>query len=209
MFVVCDGSDADGDGVSLGDGDCDDDDDGRFPGNPEIGCDGIDQDCDALTSDILDADEDSFPCDVDCNDGAPSINPGALEVCDGVDNDCDTGIDNVPPPVELVLVQGGGAAGPTFTWTAVADATGYDVLRGSLNMLLSSGGDFTQATEICLGDDIPDTFIDDTDPLMVSEGFWYVIRPTNCGGNGTYDSEGIAQDGLRDAEANASPQACN
>jgi len=209
FFSVCDGTDADGDTVSLCEGDCDDDDGGRFPGNPEIGCDGIDQDCDALTSDILDGDNDTFACDLDCRDDIPSINPGAEEVCDGIDNDCDLGIDNVPPPVDLVQVDGIDEAGPTLSWPAVAAATGYDVLRGNLSDLRSSGGDFTQATEICLADDATDTFIDDTASPPASDGFWYLVRPANCGGSGSYESDGVSQDGLRDVEANASPQSCN
>jgi len=209
FFSICDGTDSDGDTFSLCDGDCDDDDGGRFPGNPEIGCDGIDQDCDALTSDILDGDSDTFACDVDCRDDIPAINPGAEEVCDGVDNDCDLGIDNVPLPVDLVQVEGIDEAGPTLSWPAVAAATGYDVLRGNLSDLHSSGGDFTQATELCLADDTSDTFIDDTDNPAASDGFWYLIRPANCGGSGSYESGGVEQDGLRDVEANASPQSCS
>jgi hypothetical protein len=209
LFTVCDNTDFDDDGVSLCDGDCDDEDGGRYPGNPEIGCDGIDQDCDGATSDILDGDNDTFDCDVDCNDGDPAINPDAEEVCDGVDNDCDFGIDNVPPPVQLVQVDAGGPSEPTFAWNALADATGYDVLRGNLGELRASGGDFTQAPDACLGEDIPDTFIDDFDPVPSFDGFWYIVRPVNCGGNGSYESGAMTQDGLRDAEANASPQACN
>lgn len=42
--------DADGDGVPLPE-DCDDDDDAVFPGNDEVVCDGVDNDCDAATPD--------------------------------------------------------------------------------------------------------------------------------------------------------------
>lgn len=50
--------DADGDGVPMA-RDCDDEDPNRFPGNPEIVADGIDQDCDGF--DLLDQDGDRYP----------------------------------------------------------------------------------------------------------------------------------------------------
>jgi len=38
---------------------------------------------------VLDADEDGYENDVDCDDLDPTVNPGAEEICDGVDTDCD------------------------------------------------------------------------------------------------------------------------
>ncbi len=46
----CAGPDADGDGAPRSE-DCDDGDAARFPGAGEIACDGVDNDCDALTDD--------------------------------------------------------------------------------------------------------------------------------------------------------------
>jgi hypothetical protein len=62
-------------------------------------CDGRDNDCDGQIDDGAgeDADGDGYtPCQGDCDDTNPRVNPGAEEICDGVnrlDNDCDGLID--------------------------------------------------------------------------------------------------------------------
>ena len=95
--------------------DCDDGKANVNPGQAEIGCNGLDDDCDPTTPDEVDEDGDgvgscddcddddpgiSGPdadedgdgfgiCSGDCDDGDDSIFPGAAELCDGLDGDCD------------------------------------------------------------------------------------------------------------------------
>ena len=98
-------------------GDCDDADPESFPGAPEV-CDGRNNDCDADVDEdapdsqfwFRDNDGDGFgtsrfadftcsPAEgyvaqsSDCDDGEPTVYPGATEICDGLDNDCDEAID--------------------------------------------------------------------------------------------------------------------
>ncbi len=107
----------DGVGILTGE-DCDDADPGVNPEALET-CDGIDEDCDGLVDEGLeatttyeDADGDGFGDDStaevscepagervevagDCDDSNRDVNPSAEEVCDGLDNDCDGEADPV------------------------------------------------------------------------------------------------------------------
>ncbi len=98
-------------------GDCDDGVAAIYPGAEEI-CNGRDDDCDgAVDEDLLtryyldydgdgygddtrsaeacDAPTDDFvPVGTDCDDGDPSVYPGADAVCDGRDHDCDGLVDH-------------------------------------------------------------------------------------------------------------------
>ncbi len=71
--------------------DCDDGDAAVNPAAAEVLCDGIDNNCNGLGDDDVNADGDpvSF-CDGDCDDADADRYPGNTEdLCDGVDQDCD------------------------------------------------------------------------------------------------------------------------
>ena len=69
-------------------------------------------------------------------------------------------------------------------------------------------GDFTLATEECVANNITDNFFSYPANPAAGEAFWFLVRVVDGMVNGTYDSEGPGQIGLRDDEINASPLAC-
>jgi uncharacterized membrane protein len=94
------------------------------------------------------------------------------------------------------------------SWTAVAGATGYDLVRGGLNALRASGGDFSAGVNACLENDLSETSREDRDNPSPGDGFWYLVGATTCGGRSTYDSGAPSQTASRDAGIQASPYAC-
>jgi hypothetical protein len=76
----------------------------------------------------------------------------------------------------------------TYTWSSVANATRYDVLRGALGSFPvgPGGGD-----ETCF-DNLPGPSLIDATTPTAGTGFWYLSRGENaCSGNGTYGTQGI------------------
>ena len=114
-----------------------------------------------------------------------------------------------PPPAGVPRLTLHGAPGGTrLDWTALPGATAYDVVRGNLQSLASTGGDFTVAVDGCEARRIAGSTLLTTLAPSPAGGFFYVVRGANCGAAGTFDSGGPGQDGSRDGEIAASPNRC-
>ena len=131
-----------------------------------------------------------------------SVEPVA-EVCDGLDNNCDGTPDNVPAPAGSPAMD---IQASVLTWSPVAGATEYDLVRGDLGMLRVGG--YQAATQACLADGLQATSLPAGPDPPPGQGYWYLVRPGDCGVGGSYDTGAASQVGSRDAGINASPQAC-
>jgi hypothetical protein len=73
----------------------------------------------------------------------------------------------------------------TYSWSAAAFATGYDVVRGSLGALPVGPG---AGDEICF-DDLASPTLIDTDVPASGTGYWYLSRGENACGIGTFGTQ--------------------
>ena len=111
-----------------------------------------------------------------------------------------------PDECDFLVFLGSDDAG--LSWNDLSIATGYDLVRGDLQLLIQSGGDFSQASIECLGNDLSETSI----PLAATpdpgQGFWFLARAELASGPGTYDTGIASQAGSRDFEIDAAAAAC-
>ena len=80
-----------------------------------------------------------------------------------------------------------------LSWNAQVGAIGYDIVRGDLEMLQTTSGNYILSTEECLANDHPTprlTF--DLEPAS-AEGWWFLLRPVGPSTVGSYDSNGPGQ----------------
>jgi len=95
------------------------------------------------------------------------------------------------------------------SWNSVPGAIGYDMVRGDLGALLSSGGDFTAATDACIANDSGGTTLDYAEtPSSPGEGYWILLRAVTAEGPQTFQTLAGIQVGMRDAEIAASGSTC-
>jgi len=93
----------------------------------------------------------------------------------------------------------------TLAWLPTPGATGYDVVKGELSVLRSTGGDFFPSITACLESSGTDSAASDAELPATDEGFFYLARSSP---GGTYDSACPSQTTTRDANIQASALAC-
>ena len=113
------------------------------------------------------------------------------------------------PPGTPVLTVTPSGTDAQLSWPALAGADWYEVTQGDLSVLRSSGGDYATATDQCIADNETGTSALFSGTPTSGDGFWFLVRGVNCKGNGTYDSGGASQAGLRDTEIAASGNDCS
>lgn len=127
---------------------------------------------------------------------------------------------SVTKPALVCVVSGSPVAGvthfrvasdhQTLSWDAQPLGTTYDLVRGDLQSLATSGGDFTASIQTCLvPGGAPTSFIDGSVPGP-GAGLYYVVRARDCSGAaGSYNEGGSGQTGSRDTEIAGSSASCH
>jgi len=78
---------------------------------------------DALSTDE-DADGDGYAAELDCNEAAPDVHVGAVELCDGIDNNCDGEVDEGVAATSYADSDGDGFGDPSTGVEACATPAG-------------------------------------------------------------------------------------
>jgi hypothetical protein len=191
--------------------DCDDEHANVYPGAPQL-CDGIANDCNApgwpaVPANETDADGDGLRS---CADNCPNVsNPSQADLDgDTVGDACDPDIDGdgVPNGLDCAPMDPGVGQGPaevvpiainkptstTFqiAWSALAGATAYDVVRGTVTQLRTSGNTGGATGMSCSQ---AGTTYSDTKPIPAGTTWYFLVRGRAGACLGTYgaDSAGV------------------
>jgi glucose/arabinose dehydrogenase len=138
-----------------------------------------------------------------CLPGFPSLTDA---VCDGLDEDCDGFVDEDTD-------TGAGTYVLRFEdktrlgWNGTS-GTQYDLVRGDLGLLVSSGGQFELATEECVANRRSREFFDYVPNPSPGTGHWFVLRREKCDCFCSYDAANASQPWPRDSEIDASGNGC-
>jgi hypothetical protein len=147
---------------------------GACTGTPEGDKEPVDDSGDHTPDDhgTLDADNDGYITDDDCDDDNPDAHPGATEVCDAVDNDCDDEIDEAGATGEATWYAD--ADGDTFgdeQVSTTACAQPDDYVADATDCDDADLANFPGNAEVCDGGDNDCDAEIDEDP--VDAGTWY------------------------------------
>ena len=140
------------------------------------------------------------------NVGWISFNCANTATCGDVDYKVKAGWICDPPPLaptgsaELLIDRAD--LDVLLSWTVVGGATGSDIVYGELNSLRATAGDFTASTLGCIDDNRTTTSMLQVGTPAPGDGFWFLVRGQNCGGNGSYG------DATRDAAISGSGNDC-
>jgi len=169
--------------------------------------DGVDRDISASSKGTIYASSDSSIAEIDGSGLVARHGVGVVTIT-ATNGTHETSALVVVVSVPLQLEIDNGVA----AWPPMAGAVAYDVVRGDLALLRSTGGDYTQATSACLADDLGSTSLSLSEIPELGNVFWYLVRAVNPGGPQSYDESdyGItSQVGSRDPGINGSTAGCH
>jgi hypothetical protein len=142
----------------------------------------------------------------DCLDSNPGALGASPETCNGLDDDCDTLVDEgipIPTASPNISVNKGSGAIAILSWPAVPGATAYDIVTGDLTQLRTAHTFQFLSSGACVGDDETGPTFSANVPVNPGSGIWWVMRPLNCDGDGSYGSGAAKERPGRDAEINS------
>lgn len=114
------------------------------------------------------------------------------------------------PPADLpaVRLEKGNPTEAILVWAPIPEATGFDVITGRINDMRGVPGGLGASVVDCKEENLTGTATAHPQIPVSGDGYWYMVRATNCGGSGTYDSGGPGQVAPRDDEIGSSGYDC-